>query len=172
MRRSAFTLLELLIVVALVVVLVSATIITLRAPLSAQRLRTGCDVLRTTLANARNHAIRHRRAYAVAVQADSDSLSVAPWSPIGPTQDTAGVETISLPEGIVVHQLSVPTLTLNDAVGATELQQILFYPDGTSMDASVTLRNENSEGIRIQLHGITCSCSLGGIGSIESNSPP
>lgn len=172
MRRGAFTLLELLIVLTLVVVLVSTTIITLRAPLSAQRLRSGSDVLRTTLGRARNQAIRHGSPYAVVLQAESDTLSVVPWSPSGVSEVTAADETISLPQGILVHEISVATLAPDGAAAATELQQVLFYPDGTSMDANITLRNENAEAISVQLHGITCSCSLGSISTIELNSSP
>ena len=46
------------------------------------------------------------------------------------------------------------------AADATSLRTILFYPDGTSQDARLTLQNEDGRLIDVVLRGLTGSASV------------
>jgi len=186
--RRAFTLLELLIVLALVVVLVSVVTLTLRAPLSNQRLRAGSDVLRTALGRTRNQAIRFGRPYLLSVQSGSDSLAISPWlgdggsgsaapansdtataapsPPVGEEGSGSGAEqSVPLPEGILVHSANIATQGVGEPPPDGQAQQILFLPDGTAVDAVVTLRNESGDELSVYLHGVTAGSRVGPIAS-------
>jgi hypothetical protein len=76
-------------------------------------------------------------------------------------QGNSGVEENLLPNGVIF----VASEVLSDARAAEVLSgtgeagngllQVLFYPDGTSQDASIVMQNQIGGIVEIQLRGLT-----------------
>jgi len=77
-RRSAMTLLEILLTLCLLVVLAGLTWPALGRPLAAQRLRAAADQLRTEWVHARVEAMSNGRPYLFRYVLDGDTYSIEP----------------------------------------------------------------------------------------------
>src|SRR5262249_49787660 len=82
-RRSAFTLIELILVLALIVMLMAWAYPSLDAYLTEARLKAGADHLRARFAEARSHAILENQPYVFAVKPGESSYRLAPDSSDG-----------------------------------------------------------------------------------------
>ncbi len=94
-------------------------------------------------------------------------------TPVTPTQE-GDIRQIELPEDVLVKSIAVASavraMQIEQATLSTQsagyCQPILFYPDGTTSTAAVTLMHPTHGRIRIQLRGITGQVTLG---EIEGN---
>lgn len=197
-RRSArggYTLLELLIVVAVMLVVASLTLPALNRPFAKSKLRDAAKQLRVGLARARLEAIntgapqqfRYQPgggAYEIAARSTGEGggfLPVALEGGIGETpvaEDstyTAAVQ-YELPEGIRFFDPlapeaapDVPVSTVSTAPESDESWSapIVFYPNGRTFNALVRLYGEYDYYVDVTLRGLTGASRIGEIGRLQ-----
>ena len=198
-RRQALTLLELLLVVALLTALAGVSWPLLQKPLESVRLRRAADGVRAEWSAARVAAMVSGQIHAFRFAQESDGYAVAPWEdPVGANLAASGAvatidsdgarrETAQLPEGIVfVASGSVPDGSFEPAAATTSSTDslsgdsdadfsgestVLFYPDGTTSDATLTLRNAQAATVAILLRGLTGASRVGEVRFAKEESP-
>jgi len=209
--RRAFTLIELLLVLALVVAM-AGLIVPALGVFDDEYLRQAADQVRGDWTAARVEAMTSGLTQVFRYEIETGQYVIQPWegddalleaSPgasssggisSGTFGTPAGGGTLANPTGLsvganspyaapagsgggmiggsaVVHQKTLPeqitfascqvgmdirAVQVADAVGSSYLAPpILFYPDGTTSDAILTLANEEGDTIRLQLRGLT-----------------
>jgi hypothetical protein len=148
-RRGAFTLIELVLVLAIVVMMVGLSWPILEKPLAYERLRHSADQVMGEWTTARVEAMRDgdNKFFRYEPGTGSYHLSFA-------TQEDR-----TLPEGVIFVS-SVKSDDLRESLedGGTDLgnPEVWFYADGTCSDVpELLLRNEYGMQIRIKLRGLT-----------------
>ncbi len=194
-QRRGFTLLEMLLVLALLVVLGGLAYPALEQSLANQSLRSAADRLRAEWARARlrametgsvqlfRFALRDRR-----YRVDSLTLEGLPRNTLtedtslalGSPQECADFSSYStseqLPEDVTFLDGNVQ-LDLQAAYYALQLQEndaadladqtllwsdpIVFYPDGTTSTATVTIANGHGRCVELSLRGLTGVVTVG-----------
>jgi prepilin-type N-terminal cleavage/methylation domain-containing protein len=183
LRRRGLTLLELLLVLALLVVVGAITVVSLQGTLDNQRLRSAGDQLRSQLGKARVRAMKSGRIHALTVDPEGAGYRIEPWitgdeateaSPLAggglagaaPAADPTLLQVEeTLPEGVTFYwaetvQDNRAVLTQTSAVSPTgdtagQLPPILFYPDGTSSTARLTITDGKGLYMVVSLRGLT-----------------
>lgn len=191
MRRKAFTLIEMLLVLAIVVAIAALSAPAMRGMVQSARLRAAADTVRTEWTRAHVKAMKTGRIQVFRYESGGAKYSVQPWiagddaiessapttagfEVADSTQDSANVgEGSELPEGtmFVGGDAAAESRSLaveQTAMDATEFESewsrpILFYPDGTTSDAFVVVANENERGIQVNLRGMTGTATLSDI---------
>lgn len=191
----AFTLLEVLLALALLVILAALTWPSLGRPLVNQRLRLAADQVRTAWARARIDAMSSGQTYVfhyvpdgdryvIACQVNPEMLSDALWAGemdvLSDQVDAAALaapQEYFLPEGCrfaggesfldtrAELSLSLSTPLLDEELAWAE--PIFFYPDGTTSTARLGLINENGRLIELFLRGLTGVVTLSPIQAVE-----
>lgn len=134
--RRAFTLMEMMLVLALLVTVGALVLPALRGPWENQRLLKSADLIRAQLTRARVEAMKNGRMYVFRYVTASNEYSVEPWSgemdsleasQTAPTQDSAAVprQTDDRP-----HPLGVAGRLLPDG--------IQFFSGENQVDARLT----------------------------------
>ena len=198
-RPRAFTLLELLLALAVMSAIAAVSIPQITTLLGDRRLVRGAEQLRIEMTRVRVDAMRQGRTIVIEGLLENGAFRVRPFVSVadatestGPTAapsallsgaDQAMVtpmqtgggataapqeKTIELPEGITVTAVAVVS-----AARAAEVEQaalsdqaagwsrpILFYPDGTTSTAAVTLQHPTVGHIIVKLRGITGDVTL------------
>ncbi len=189
--RRAITLIEVLLVLALLVTLAAITWPALDRPMANQRLRKAADTVRVAWAKARIRAMSTGQTLVFRCTLDSDEYTIE--SQPGPesvesmssSNDGQFDETVSdsttltdplsskthqLPENIrfVDGEVTFDTRatilgeaseeTANSGLG---VDPILFFPDGTTTTATLTLENQYERRIELSLRGLTGVISVG-----------
>ncbi len=194
-RRRALTLLELLLVMALLAVLAALAWPLIQKPLESIRLRRAADRVRIEWSAARVAAMTSGQIHAFRFERESGQFAVAPWeSSAGTpaegseasTQERDGLHRAAseLSEGIVfVSSDQTPAVTTepmamtsygtSDAseVDFSRTPPILFYPDGTTSDATLTLRNDRQSTVAVALRGLTGTARVGDVLYSDEVSP-
>jgi Tfp pilus assembly protein FimT len=198
--RGGMTLVEILLVLALVVLIGSMVAPVFTGAFSAIRLRRGGDQVIAQWSAARMRAIETGEVQQFRFTPETGKLVVEPWTGVLGTgaasqRSTSGAATtssaaapsggstatttsasdtaatgaatktsVTLPEEIVFHggELAVEDYQTGERSVAA-LQQpsedqstpILFFPDGTTSDASVLLTNGKQQFVRLTLRGLT-----------------
>lgn len=194
-RRGGFTLLEVLLVLAIIVLLGALSWPALSGPLAVQRLKSGADDVRIQFVQARIDAVSKGRVFQFrfmpegdrflvesmptpeAMTADVESAGSAEGGSLdGTLQDDVPVED-GLPKGVRFAGGSVASdlravaalgqSTALSTTGASWSEPILFYPDGSTSTATVRLQNERGSAIEVSLRGATGVVSVGPITSLE-----
>lgn len=207
--RRAFTLLELLLTLAVLAAIAAVTIPQLSGIIGDSRLTRSAEQLRVEMTRLRVRAMREGRTFileatpetgefrirpfvSVADATESMSPSVAPSALLsGAKQEIAAApivepvepKRIELPEGVVIANVQVASAIRGAMIeqqlaagpmgggplgggpsGASPVGQggrpILFYPDGSSSTAVVTLRHEKMGAIQVRLRGITADATI------------
>jgi Tfp pilus assembly protein FimT len=185
------TLVELLVVLALLVVIGSIVVPVFTGSFSSVRLRRAGDQILTRWSQARAMAIERGETYQFTFTPESGTYQVGPWMPlveeviggtatssastatsttatsesaaIAATEDPTG-QSVSLPDQITFKsgQIAVEdALTAERQVASMQAQgddastPILFFPDGTTSQASVVLANDRNQFIRLTLRSLT-----------------
>ena len=152
-RRPAFTLIEVLLVVAVIIALAAVAYPTLSAMYGDVKLKAAADDVRAAWTDARSHAIEDGRAYRFAVQPGTGKYRVAPdadgfWDGSGGQPDDAEAPPFTLeadlPNGILFEAgTDLPTAGDWSTV-------VVFNPDGgCSADVEVTLKEDGDDGTPI-----------------------
>lgn len=188
-RRSAFTLLELLLTLSVLAAIAAVAIPQMGLLLGDRRLVRGGDQLRVEMTRLRVDAMRQGRVMMIEGMVEGNSLRVKPYFSAvdstealdqtgsqsglltGATQGTAvpvvddesAEKVIELPEDVMVAAVGVVSaargaeieqLTLADQ-GEGWSRPILFYPDGSTSTAAITLTHEKYGRVIVKIRGIT-----------------
>ncbi len=182
------TLLEIIMVLAVMVAVAAMSLPALYGPMEDQRLSKTAELIRAQWTKARVKAIKTGQIQVFRYTLAGDTYVIQPWSgEVDALEAAAGIQPTSSP-GIPLDssRLDVPTLPLGvngsrlpdgmffyagqttvDARAADIADQgtqgaspsdsantIVFYPDGTTSDAKLTLTNERCF-IEIKIRGLT-----------------
>lgn len=173
--RNAFTLIELILVLGVMVMIFSLAIPLATRTMGSHALRQSADRVRVAMGQARVKAIKSGQIQAMFFQNNSDWFNVGPFNQILAQEGLANRQSQiannnartdlgdnRLPNGInFVSGLTVADGRAADALsrgggsGSSQIQPILFYPDGTAQDARVFLKDEKQNMTSVQLRGLT-----------------
>jgi prepilin-type N-terminal cleavage/methylation domain-containing protein len=197
-RRNAFTLIEIMLVLAVMVVLAALSAPALRGVMRRQQLQAAADAVRADLTRAHVQAMKSGRVQVFRAEIGGRKYKIEPYiagddaiESVAGAQDSSGKvygQGVYDPTAAVASQRELPDGTSfveGDAVEASrsapieaELygvaqdaawsQPILFYPDGTCSDAHVVVGNEQQAGMRLDLRGMTGVVTLGEIAAVEA----
>ncbi len=156
MQRRGFTILELTLVMALIIVIAALAIPSFEAMYSGVKLTTAADMVRAHWANARARAVEDGIPYRFAVVPQSGRFKVSPDAEDAPTDDTGDPP-------LLVEDTLPGDVTFADANGSNvensdgEYQTlIVFYPDGTAReDVEVGFRGRGTRTMVLRLRGLT-----------------
>lgn len=199
-NRHGMTLIEVVLVVAVLVVIASLASPSLLGMMETQKLRKSAEVMRGAFAKTRLSAMKSGRIQMFRYQYDTGTYAVEPWYasddmlesndlqqtlpgmlPTAAANTPAGGRPTELPDGVIF--LAGQTLSDNrsieiDTALAQELSRetvwsppILFYPDGTTSDARVVLTNKKRQVIEVTLRGITGMAQAGELTRMEGTLP-
>jgi len=177
--RGGFSLMELMLVLALIVVVGAMAAPAFHGPIEDFRLLKSADLVRARWSKARSEAMRTGRTMMFRYQAQTGLFEIAPWqgeedylessqlfSVAAPVQTSASNQprTEELGENITFAGLSAVASSRDMLIQQTVQNQgatgqwsppILFYPDGTSTTTRVTLANKRQRYVMIQLRGLS-----------------
>lgn len=180
--RDGVTLIEVLLVLALLVALASVTWPSLEPTLAAYQLRKSVDQLRAEWNQARTTALSSGQTvqFRFTPNGHRFCLETLPEPSLAPGGQTgisvsqtvfASVHTASLPEtitfvdGTVEEDGSMPASDVAPQAREGWSAPIQFYPDGTASTVYLTLRNERDQCIQITLRGLTGVVTVGDVHS-------
>ena len=185
--RRAFTLVEVLLTMALLIIISAVTWVSLQRPLARQRLRSAADAVRTEWCQARVDAMKSGHTYTFRYVVRGDRYHLGPQEEPSSADSTAapqastydeeepGEEPLppavdkALPQGIRF----LPAEGGSDwaAMGddpETEAAEngddwsdpIYFYADGSTSDARLLLASDRHSAMRLLLRGMTGSVTV------------
>lgn len=199
-RRRAFTLLELMLVLAVLVVVTALTIPALSGPLDNHRLRRAGDQVRAAWAKARAEAMRTGRTHVFRFAPGTGNFTVEPWysgddylesdelttltgAENFNTASLAG-ETSSKPETLPENVRFVGSETTLDLraqlLAAADPEQasvdqltppIFFYANGSTSTARILLVNLQERYVTLTLRGLTGVAQVSGVQSKAEVTP-
>jgi len=180
-RRRGYTLLELALVCALLLVAAAVATPTVWTLYNQHRLSLATDSVREAWALARGRAIEEGRPYRFAVEPDTGRFRVAPddpdfWPGPGPSSDSGRPPLVivkTLPGGVRfvtngsgggssedADDLSEPVRGEDDGSG-NWTPVAIFMPDGTAQeDAQLDFQGRSSRTATLRLRGLTGNASL------------
>ena len=170
--QSGFSLIEMILVIAILIVVASLAAPAIQRTFARQALQKGADRVRIAMGQARVKAIRNGEEYCVFYTPTGSWFDVGPFTSFQEQASNGSRRQQQLEQGILTNfeddvlPMGVKfagTSTGTNSRDATVLQSgsssrigmILFYPDGTSQDAKVVIENEKKAYIQIQLRGLT-----------------
>jgi len=173
-RRRGYTLVEVTLVLALMVIIGAVTYPNIEAAYGGIKVEGASDSVRAAWSEAQAHAVNESRPYRFAVVPGKGNYRIAPdsndfWSggtpPTSGTSDPAVVVEGSLPKGIVFPNPdgTVPqaggddTALPNDAVSPGQwVTTAVFLPDGTAQDdVDIPLHLDGARPVVVHLRGLT-----------------
>jgi prepilin-type N-terminal cleavage/methylation domain-containing protein len=180
-HARGLTLIEILLVLALLVIISAIAIPTLLGSFSRASLYSGGDLLRGAWAKARLAAMQSGQTHAFRYELNGSRFQIASigalglpenneLAPVDPeeTPDQSGRVRLAenkLPSGIVFLGGDISSsnqiLAMQPDVGQGPWSPpIMFYPDGTTSDASLLLSNDRQVTVRVTLRGLTGVASI------------
>ena len=167
---AAFTLIELLLVLALLVIIAGATAMALQGTLLGARLDQGEQRVRTAWSDARLQAISTGEQVAFTCLVGGRDFRLSTPSRPNLTASISGDSNADdsaqqLPEGVVFRSLrAAPRQSTQQssfaAISAEEGQwslPVVFASDGSSYDAVVVLESKTGKRSSLTLRGLTCT---------------
>lgn len=181
--HSGFTLIEVILVLAVLVAIAAITIPVMTGVYARSQLRNGAEVVRSAWSKARMAAMETGQSYLFRCQLKGgefqllniSELVAAGGQSAGPTNNVVEADGSwrlaydRLPPSVVFAAGTFapsPQVTAMFASIANTAWAgpIIFYPDGTCTDATLLLQNENQNTIRVTLRGVTGTATLGDVG--------
>lgn len=164
--RPGYTLIELVLVLALLVILAAVTAPKLDSLYGTFRVTAAADSVRAAWAQARAHAVNEGCPYRFAIQTGRYRLAPdAPgyWADAGPNSLSTSssepplVQEVDLPQGVELMAGSGAEVG-GDAAGWTTVAT--FLPDGTARpDVELSLRAPGARPLVMRLRGLTGAVS-------------
>ena len=186
--RRGFTLIEVLIVMAILVLIAAATWPAIQKPLMRRQVQQAADSVRTKLFHARIGAMRSSHVYSFQYQPGSGSYRVSPQDqastgqqagddsnasadPLSADGEHQPSEDYNLPDGVRFMADDSPDPDVAESTSATVAQNgdggngwsepVFFYPDGTTSDARLVVAGGRGYAVHIRLRGVTGNVILG-----------
>jgi type II secretory pathway pseudopilin PulG len=171
--RRAYTLIELLLVLALIIAIAAIAAPALSNALRHQNLKDSADLVRSDISRARAAAMRTGEEYALVYQIGGDTFAFMRYdqtslnSPQATSATTPRVTDFKFGNGTLATGITFRGgVSENDSRqqellqeasnnAASNQQQILFYPDGSTQSSLIYLGSDRGELIGIQLRGMT-----------------
>ena len=193
-HRQGMTLMEVLLVLAIVAIVAALMWPALERPLANHRLHSAADEVRTEWCQARIEAMRSGHTYAFRYEVGGDRFYTEPENgldatasegALAPVSSAAGraqsgastdaarpAENKSLPKG-VKFSAEQASRTMTPTAAAPSQNQpsggwsnpIFFYPDGTASDIQLVLICNQSCTLRVMLRGSTATATIADAGS-------
>lgn len=167
-RRKGLTLFELLLVLVVIVLVAAVSVPALQTAFKSQKLKKAADLVRGEWTTARINAMRQGEEFAFFYEPDTGTYWIAPFAsvyssspPTSQEQGTVGNYDYGkgqLPRDVLFHRGQAVEDTRSadlTAEGGGTANMILFYPDGTTQDAEIFLKNERDHYIRLNLRALT-----------------
>ena len=148
-KESGFSLLEMMMVIAIIIILTGITAITLQPMLKQDHVNAAYDSVLMTLRNYRSRAITERKRYIVSFAAPG-TMTISYWgvNAGGPAPPPVVVQTVALPTDIQFMVQAGTPGTAPDGFGSAQaaidfgygtpegngLNYVMFMPDGTAQD--------------------------------------
>lgn len=182
-RCRGFTLFELLLVLVLLAMLATASLPAVFSTLRGQRLKASAEKVLTEFNRARVDAMETGRIRMFRFQQETGNFTIAPFirgsdeleNNLAGTSSGMGISSVvyesaeqetvrgTLEEGIVFAgddvQIDMRSYSLEQEGGQLDLagwsRPVLFYPDGTTSDATIYLRSESGSLTSVRLRGLT-----------------
>lgn len=188
-RRTAFTLLELLLTLAVLAAIAAVSIPQVGLLMGDRRLVRAGDLLRVEMTRLRVDAMRQGRVMMLEAMIDGTSIRLKPYFSTSDSTEafdqtgtqsglltgaTQGIVTPTMVDPTVEETVELPEAVMVSAVGvvsaarAMEIEQltvanqsegwsrpILFYPDGSTSTAAITLSNATLGKVIVKIRGIT-----------------
>lgn len=176
--KPAFTLMELILVIGILVAVSAIAMPTVTRSFSSQSLLKAADRVRVSMGQARVRAIQTGQIHAVGYLPGRGWIDVASFEQLSTIASKAGrrlqeqhfaltsdYEDDLLPGNVifVAGETVVDARAFDageQAADTSGLRTILFYPDGTSQDARLTLQNKEGRIIDVTLRGLTGTASV------------
>lgn len=201
-QREAFTLMEILLVLAILVVVAVLAVPRFKTTLRDQQLRSAADRVRIEWNKAHIKAMKTGRIQVFRYEPGGRKFQVEPWqaaddsleasanpeSQFGQSDASPGggldaehESRWQLPEGITFLEGESVAESRDSAVevalgaggqGGAWSRPILFYPDGVSSDAWVVVADEHDSAIRLELRGLTGLAVMGDLTTADEAQQP
>jgi len=167
-----------MLVVGIMVAIAAVALPTVTRSFSSQALIKAADRVRVSMGQARVRAIRTGQIHAVGYLPGQSWIDVAPLQQLASIGSratrrlqqhqqgiTSNYDDDLLPGNVIFvagqTANNVRSADARDQVGdETQFRSILFYPDGTSQDARLTLQNEEGRLLDVNLRGLTGTASV------------
>jgi prepilin-type N-terminal cleavage/methylation domain-containing protein len=180
-RRRGFTLLEVLLASAVLLMLAAICYPSLKSSYGYYKLTGGIDSVRAAWAMARARAIEEGRPYRFSVEPNGSHFRVAPdkadyWSGSAPADDSQGKGLVleqALPGGVRFSVNGQPTGNIPEdksppgkddkakVAGIEWSTTVVFLPDGTAKDdVNILFQVQGARATRLSLRGLTASVSV------------
>ena len=177
-RCHGYTLLEMLLVLAIMVLLGAIVLPAVSQPLGKSELRDAAKQVRTQLARARLEAIESGRVYQFRFQPGRRKFEVAVKSSLGLDDESDHQRADDdqplqgeLPSGVCFHDQQAAKRPGDDETAsgvdfeetgsAGWSEPILFYPNGRTTSARIWLAGERDYYLDVMLRGVTGSATVG-----------
>lgn len=179
-----FSLLELMLVLAIMVLFAALSAPTVFQMIRSQNLSKSGDLVRAQMSQARVKAIRTGQIHAFYLVTNESWFSVAPFSQVGEMANRAS-QAISRSEGFrddfdeellpIGIKFGVDETELDPramqvlSIGSqnSSVKPVLFYPDGTSQSTRVRLVDDRGNQVLVELRGLTGTARVRRIGPEE-----
>ena len=184
--NTGLTLIEVLLVMAVMVLMAAVAAPILTGTFEAQKLRRAADLVRSDWGRARVQAIRTGQEWAFVYEPSTGRYTIAPYSPYETPQIPATMPAESqgnfdygdglLPVGVRFDDAQVRADTRSESLGDSgggggssrpAASTILFYPDGTSQQARLRLVNDRAWYVQLDLRSLTGSATVSEVGSVN-----
>jgi type II secretion system protein H len=180
-KRPGFTLLEMLLVLALMTALAAIAVPSLQGPLADRRLRSGAEEVRAAWLTARSEAMTSAQIYMFRYEPQTGNYTIGPWDGDQAALDatstaSAGIagSVTTLPEGVTfiggVQQQDTRAATGGSGGsigGGSSAPAVLFYTDGSTSTVQLELRHEIGLGIHLSMRGLTGAVSVSDTYALE-----
>ena len=173
-RCRGYTLLEMLLVLAIMVLLGAIVLPAISQPLGKSELRDAAKQVRTQLARARLEAIESGHVYQFRFQPGRRTFEVAVKSSFGVDDESDPQRSDNdqplrgeLPSGVCFHDQQAAKRPEDSGVdfegtgSANWSEPILFYPNGRTTSARIWLASGRDYYLDVMLRGVTGSATVG-----------
>jgi len=190
--RQAYTLIELLLVLAIIVIAAAAVAPSLRGTMRNTALKSAASTVRAELTRAHVMAMRTGRVHMFQYELGGTKYKLEPYIGADDALESKDGEATSVATPTAHNQQpKEPTLhegikfVMGDATMESRAQRveeeimgmsgaaanwsrpILFYPDGSSSDAFIIVGNDYNAGIRVDLRGLTAAAKIGQLSELR-----